>query len=138
MRRFMFLLISLTFLSGTTTTEAATWVITSTSPNRSLSVYIDTSSITPGPDGSKEAWFKNEFTPPDCTIFAGKCVVQSVGYQRYYPNKTSCLIEGTVYFTSGPDSVSPPSCKPKRITPDSIGEINWEYLFRDSGDDKTQ
>ena len=138
MRRFMFLLILLTFLTGTATTEAATWVITSTSPTRALVVYIDTSSITTGPDGSKEAWIKHEITPPDCKLFVGKCLSHTMTYHRFYPNKTSCLIEGTFYFTSGPESDSSPSCKPKKITPESFDEINWEYLFRGRGDEKTQ
>ena len=133
MRRFMFLLILIMLLTGTVSTEAANWV--KLGEGTFGPHYIDTSSITAGPDGSKEAWIKIEYQPADCTSSysksVGKCISSMLSYERFYPNKTSCSTQILAYFTDGANSGSSPySCSPAKIPPETIRETRWSYLFR--------
>lgn len=132
MRRFVFLLILIAFLTGTATTEAANWVQVGSSDFGS--VYIDTSSITTGPDGSKEAWFKQELQPANCSLpypkYVGKCASRVLFYERFYPNKTHCKTENSWYFIDGTNDSFSYSCSPQRIRPGTVGEGQWNYLFR--------
>ena len=119
-------------LSMSTTSEAARWEwIGDAGDNKH---YIDTESISGGPDGFKRAWTKVESATPDCTsefaIGQDKCVSYFLTYDRYYHNRSKCMTQSQWYFTDGTTVGFKHQCERERVIPGSIGEIAWKYLFQ--------
>ena len=121
-------LITLAVLSFTTTTAAANWQHIWT--QSTINLYVDAESIASSPGGIKEAWFRYDYSPPDCANITGKCIDSSVVYARYFSDKSMCDIQETVYFQGGQQKTTGLSCAPIRIIPGTFNEICWEYLYR--------
>ena len=122
------LLIVVAILSMSTLVEAANWTRLGQS-NRDA-IYVDIASITNGPNGSKEAWTKNLNDTPDCKVVANKCMAESLGYQRYFSNKTYCILQTAFYFTDGSNTSGSYSCDTERIAPDTLNSLVWECLYQ--------
>ena len=115
------------------TVHAASW---SKVTETEVSIFhVDQSSIGRNANGTIDIWEKMQLFNPDCaigsTIIRGKCMTSSISYMRYFPNKETCIIQNTVYFTDGMSSTIDPKCSERlRVIPESAGEKIWEYLFQ--------
>jgi hypothetical protein len=114
--------------------SAANWKqVAKSQDGRTL--YIDTTSISGETNGPKEAWIKRQYNPQECTSdFAKlmkKCIVSSSTYERYYKDKSVCILQAVHYFADGTSYGGDPlSCTPRKIVPESVSEVIWEYLYR--------
>jgi len=134
----LFLLVVITILSTSATTEAANWVYIGqgeTIEGSRQSVYIDTTSISGGPGGPKEAWMRNVDTPPDCSSGyaqdTNKCAAYGIYYRRYFSDKTFCTLKATTYFTDGSnDGTGVYSCRQIKLEKGLTTEVEWKYLYR--------
>lgn len=129
----LFLLIAISILANSTSGEATQWETVGTGAGKTF--YIDTDSISGGPNGPKDAWLKAVNDKPDCTVAGGitnKCVASVVTLERYFNNNSNCVILGEVVFVDG-NSFRPtpfPPCKPLRISSGTIGEAVWNYFYQ--------
>ncbi len=80
------LLIFLLVLSLSSVTEAVNWV--NLGNGETFTLYVDSESVTDGPNGAKEAWFMLDYNPADCTSnYAkglNKCVAQYAFLEWHY------------------------------------------------------
>ena len=125
------LLITLSVLSASIHAEAATWELIGGTKN--IKAFIDTESISGGPNGPKECWIKYELAKPNCTVAIAKsknkCFSSMISLAREDNNKTYCDLQQTYYFTDGTDQSTTLTCKYKNIIPGSLGEKIWKYLY---------
>ena len=111
-----------------TNTEAANWVLID--KGGANTNYIDKDSITNGPGGSKEVWEKSEYAPPIYFEPHKKYIANALSYTRFFGNKSFCSLDIIHYYTDGTNSSFKGQCSPIRIAPESVGESEWEYLFK--------
>jgi hypothetical protein len=114
-----------------TPTEAENWECIRS--NAEYIVYVDAKSVSGGTNGPKDAWFKEEYKSPICSsdyaIKNKKCIESAFVYTRYFSNKTSCVLKTVATFADGTKDSFETACSPKKITPDSMGESVWIYLY---------
>lgn len=53
-----------------------------------------------------------------------------VTYEKFFDNKTYCILEHVNFFTDGTTNSESAYCHPFRIVPESIAERRWNYIFR--------
>ncbi len=130
----LFLLLTLSVLLLPSRTEAANWVHIGSGGG--VVLYVDTISISGGPEGPKEAWFMYRFDSPDCiSDYAksrGKCVESICYLERHFINRTSCMHQSVRYFTDGTNSgiTTAMSCEVREVAPGTASEIKWKRLYR--------
>ena len=112
--------------------EAARWKWIS--ETTSDFVYIDYESISLlGPNGPKEVWIKFLLKSPECnsdfTKSFNKCMQSMSSYQRFFSNKSACILQQTYYFTDNNHVQRKFPCDVFMITPDSVNETIWKFLF---------
>ena len=113
--------------------QAASWV--KVADSATTSHFVDKDSITRNADGSIDAWVKITNDRPDCTsdyaVIKQKCIIYSVGLERYFGNRTNCFIEDRTYFSDGSNENVVNECgEIYRLVPGSVGELVWKYLYR--------
>lgn len=95
------------------------------------SIFIDTASISAGPNGTKEAWSKIEYTPAPTCSPRDWCEVKDVEYARYFSNKSFCVLESIRYFVGwGNNGGRIYSCEPQKIEPNTLYEKTWQFFYR--------
>ena len=129
----LFAIITLLIFSFIPITEAANWTLIDETGIEL--VFIDTDSITAEKDGARDIWVKNHKKQPNCSPEIvnsfGKCISYTLGYYRYFNNKSLCSIQATAYFVDGTNYSTQLQCENtlRKIVPDSQGEVIWKRLF---------
>lgn len=130
----IFLLLTFAVLLISARTEAANWVHIGSGGG--VALYVDTVSISGGPEGPKEAWFMYRFDSPDCTSDYAKsrkkCVASDCYFERYFFNRTYCMHQSVHYFTDGTNSgiATAMSCELREVAPGTASELKWKRLYR--------
>lgn len=124
----LLLLLALATVSAPSSMEAANWKVVG--EGGAVTIYIDTASISGGQAGPREAWLKTEYGSPNCsTGLKNKCIANFLSYERYFSDKSFCTLEVLCHFSDGTDQRLSFSCRPVRLSPDSLGELVWKYLY---------
>lgn len=90
----------------------------------SATLSIDKSSITDGPNSSKEAWSK--FTlKKDGEVDE----VTSLSYSRYLRNGKVCVIKQIRSTSNGTYQSKDTQCNPQDTAPDSLTRLEWQFVF---------
>ena len=133
-RKVFLLAIALLFTLSIRNCEAATWVkLGQINAGEVIAGYVDKDSIqnTSGrffSIKSFEIWEKWTFTPP--RLLNNKAVQEILYFSQYKNNQQYCVKE-VVYVYSDKSRINAnPPCDYQRVTPDSINELTWQYIFK--------
>lgn len=122
-------------LNLTKSTEASTWIVIETNQKNTFSINLE--SVVDGPDGSKEAWVKEKINEPGYCFLPidpnpDKCGIEGLSASRYFPDKTTCPLDGYIKHKDGTTKTSfkETRCVKYKIMPDSPADKVWQYLFK--------
>ena len=116
-------------LSAPAEAKEESWERIATTPQGEV-ISLDTSSIKTDSDGAREAWFRHEYNPPNCTAVEEQCISEITEHRRLYPDKTTCSLYVYVAFTDASFSTHNLTCKIEKVTPGSAAENMWNQAFR--------
>lgn len=125
----LFLLVVLAVFSVSTTTEASNWIRVGSDANSHT--YFDLDSVSDGPNGSKEAERKILFEVPQFDQRSNKSHREFLSRDRYFSNKTRCMLSSVTFLTDGGVNQSTYTCSQTlQILPGMNMEKIWNYLFQ--------
>lgn len=128
-KRIILVTLALLYVSLPIAAKEETWERITVSPNGET-VYIDAAAITTGAAGSKEAWFRCEYNPPNCTLVENQCITEITEHRRLFDDKTACSLFTFAAFTDASFATHNFSCKPEPIQPGSVSEAMWRRVYR--------
>ena len=141
----LFLLIIVAIIFVSTPAEATNWVVAGESHEDNMQ-FVDVDSISGGPAGPIGAWIKFESSKPR-KDFYGKSIKYTTSYNKYFKNKSYCSLKNANHYTDETTETInwetyfnlPCEKMLQNITPGSMGELLWEFLFENprSGKDTT-